>query len=101
VILQISRIGSYSGWRPSWFLRCPGARQVILTRKEFALALRAQLDQGHDPVRIARWAYELHLSARSFEEGLESDILQLIAMDMGEEYEIGEQELQRIANRGT
>jgi len=74
---------------------------VILTRKEFASALRAQLAQGYDPVRIARWAYELHLSARSFDEGVESDILQLIAMDMGDEYEIGEQELQRIASRET
>ncbi len=72
---------------------------MILTRKAFTEGLRAQLVEGYDPVRIARWAYGLHLSARSFEEGLEGELLQLVAMDMGEEFELSKDALQELANR--
>jgi hypothetical protein len=70
-----------------------------LTRKEFAQGLRDQLAQGHDPVQIARWASDLHLSVRSFAKDVESDLLQLMAMDTGEEFELTEEALQELARR--
>jgi hypothetical protein len=70
-----------------------------LSRTDFADGLREQLAKGYDAVRIARWAFELHLDSREFEEGVESDLLQLIAMDMGEEFELTEEALQDLSQR--
>lgn len=61
---------------------------MILSREAFAKQLRTHLESGYDPIRLARWAFELHLSARAFDEGVEDRLLQLIAMDMGEEFEL-------------
>lgn len=69
------------------------------TKAQFANELERQLDQGYNPVTIARWAYQKHLGARAFEEGLEPEILKVVAMEEGPEFEMTEQELRELASR--
>jgi hypothetical protein len=71
---------------------------MTMTRADFGRALREELNKGYDVVRIARWAYELHLNATDFEVGLEPEILRVVAMEEGNEFELSEEELGRLAD---
>ncbi len=41
-----------------------------LTHTEFGRALSEELDDGYDPVRLAKWAYRTHLDATEIDVGL-------------------------------
>lgn len=71
---------------------------MTVTRAEFGRALREELKRGYDVVRIARWAYEFHLRATDFESGLEPEILRVIAMEEGSEFEQSVEDLERLAD---
>ena len=68
-----------------------------LTRDELGLALSNELDEGYDPVRLAKWAYRMQLDASEIDAGLESELLKLIAMEQGPEFEMSESELRELA----
>lgn len=68
-----------------------------LTRAELGRELSRELEEGYDPVRIAKWAYRLHLDAREIDVGLEPEMLKLIAMEQGPEFEMSESELIELA----
>lgn len=67
-----------------------------LTRQEFGRALSEELDDGYDPVRRAKWAYRTHLDATEIDVGLEQEMLKLIAMEQGPEFEMSESELRAL-----
>ena len=67
-----------------------------LTRQEFGRALSEELDDGYDPVRLAKWAYRTHLDATEIDVGLEQEMLKLIAMEWPE-FEMSEGELRALA----
>jgi hypothetical protein len=70
---------------------------IIITHVELGRALQEEIDRGYDPVRIARRAYEMYLDAQGFEAGLEPEILKLIALDQGGQFELSEAELRAMA----
>lgn len=69
----------------------------MLDRTQVGEGLLTELQRGYDVVRIARWAYELHLGTREFEEGVDLILLKLIAMEEGPEFVISEADLKRLA----
>ena len=68
-----------------------------LTRDELGRGLSDELDEGYDPVRLAKWAYRMHLDANEIDAGLESELLKLIAMERGPEFQMSESELRDLA----
>lgn len=68
-------------------------------KKDFGLRLKEQLNIGYDVVRVARWAYQEYLDHCSeLEPGLKSEMMKIIAMEEGPEFEMSEQEIQTLAN---
>lgn len=68
-----------------------------LTRAELGRELARELDEGYEPVRIAKWAYRLYLDSFEINVGVESELLKLIAMEQGPEFELSESELLELA----
>jgi hypothetical protein len=68
-----------------------------LTRKVLGRELSRQLDDGYDPVKLAKWAYRVQLDARDIDPKLASELLKLVAMEQGREFEITEAELREMA----
>ena len=68
------------------------------TRRRFGEELKAQLDIGYDPCRIARWCYERYLDERDREEGLDEIMDEIYGMDAGPEFAIPEDDLRGIAS---
>ena len=72
---------------------------MTYTKKLFADELLHQLSSGYDVVRIARWAFSIYMShSRELELGLKSEIMQVVAMEEGPEFEMSEQELRQFAS---
>jgi hypothetical protein len=68
-------------------------------KKEFGLRLKQQLTACYDVVRIARWAHQEFLDhCRDLEPGLQPEMMKVIAMEEGPEFEMSEQEIQTLAN---
>jgi len=68
-----------------------------LTRFDFGRAFSERLDNGYDPLSLARWAYRVHLDAAGIEDGLETELLKIIAMEQGPEFELPVSELRALA----
>jgi hypothetical protein len=68
-----------------------------LTRAALGRELTRELEEGYDPVRIAKWAYRVHLDSIEIDVGLEAEMLKLIAMEQGPEFEMSESELLELA----
>jgi hypothetical protein len=67
---------------------------MIYTRKMFAARLKNQLEFGYDVIKIARWAYnEFTINCRELEPGLKSEMMRIIVMEEGPEFEMTEQEI--------
>jgi hypothetical protein len=67
------------------------------TKQIFAERLKNQLVTGYDVVRIARWAYnEFTTNCRELEPGLKSEMMRIIVMEEGPEFEMTEQEMQEF-----
>ena len=71
---------------------------MTLTFSRFAEGLRAELSCGYDVVRISRWAYRQLTSQREIASELEAEILKVVAMEEGPEFEFSEDELREFAN---
>ncbi len=69
----------------------------MYTKKQFGTDLMAELEQGYDPIRIAKWCYTKHLDERDLEDGLYEIIYEVYGMDAGPEFIIPQTELDRIA----
>jgi len=54
----------------------------MYTRSDFAKGLSAQLEQGFDSVRIARWAYQMFLdNVRELEPGSKDSIMSIVLIE--------------------
>jgi hypothetical protein len=72
------------------------------SRKDFGNDLRVELGRGYEIKRLSDWAHKIYLHrSREFEPGLQQVVLQLIAMEEGEEFEFSEKELQDLVARLT
>lgn len=66
----------------------------MYTRRDFAKGLEAQLGQGFDQVRIARWAYQMFLdNVRGLEPGLEDKIMSIVLIEEPQ-FEMSREELE-------
>ncbi len=67
---------------------------------QFGLDLLCETEKGFDVVRISRWAYERYLS-RSRDVGPETKVnmMKIVAMEEGPEFEMDEGELKQFARR--
>jgi len=69
------------------------------TRKEFGARLRAQLSIDYDVVKVARWAHQQYLDhCRELDGDLVNEMMRIIAMEEGPEFELTGQEIQAIAD---
>lgn len=65
---------------------------------QFATDLLAELEKGHDIIRIARWAHARYLDeCGSLSPRLRSAMMRLIAMEEGDEFELSETEIRDLA----
>ncbi len=68
-------------------------------KKDFALRLKEQLSVGYNVVRIARWTHQEFVNhCRELEPGLQPEMMKIIAMEEGPEFEMSEHEIQTMAN---
>ena len=69
------------------------------TKKEFAHRLRQQLANGYDAVNLARWAYaELLRQDGNLDAEVESEMMTVVVMEQGPEFEMTELEINQFAN---
>lgn len=69
------------------------------TKKDFALRLKRQLIGTYDIVKVARWAHQEFLDhARELEVGLQLEMMKVIAMEEGSEFEMTEPEIRKFAD---
>lgn len=69
-------------------------------KSDFGKRLFEQLSQGYDVARIAHWAFVEHLDhIKELEDGLDSEIMTVIAMGEGPQFHLSENELRRLAAR--
>jgi hypothetical protein len=70
---------------------------MTYTKKQFAERLSQQLVLKYDVTRIARWAYnEFTMNCREIEPGLEREMMKIIVMEEGPEFEMTEQEIREF-----
>lgn len=71
---------------------------MIYTRKQFGSDLLTRLSETSDPVSLARWAYSLYFAhLRDLEAGIKPEIMKVVAMEEGPEFEMTQEELRQWA----
>ena len=72
----------------------------MYTKSQFGKELKEQIENGFDVVKISRWAHDnvLMNHQKEIDSDLKSIIMQIIAMDMGKEFELSKTELSDLAN---
>ncbi len=69
------------------------------TKKDFGARLKEQLSANYDVVKIARWTHREFLDhCIEIETDLESEMMRIIAMEEGPEFELTEQEITSLAD---
>ena len=69
------------------------------TKKDFALGLTQQLRSHYDVVKMARWAFREFLDhTKELETGLEEEIMKVVSMEEGPQFEMTAQEIQELAD---
>ena len=67
---------------------------------DFGNELYAELDRGYDSVRISRWAMATYMQHSGFTDALlDIEIMRIVAMEEGPEFELTEEQLREIAQR--
>jgi len=75
---------------------------VTYTSEDFARELLVELQKGYDIVRLSRWAMTTYLKhSNETEPGLDREILKIVAMEEGPEFELSKDELVQLAHRLT
>lgn len=68
--------------------------------EHFGRELLCELDRGYDIVRISRWAMATYMKHSAYTDpSLDSEIMKVIAMEEGPEFEMTEQQLREFAQR--
>lgn len=71
----------------------------MYTKSQFGKNLETELNDGFDTLKIARWAYlEFVDGPVEMEDGLETIILKIMAMEEGEEFGYTESQLRELAS---
>jgi hypothetical protein len=70
---------------------------MTYTKRHFADELLAEIENGYDASRIAKWCYTRFLDERELEDGLAEVMDEVYGMDAGPEFEMSEAELRELA----
>lgn len=71
---------------------------MSLTKVEFGTMLAARLESNPSIVEVSRWAYRVYLdNARSLEDDLKDQLLDLARMEDGPEFEYSMKDLTDLA----
>ncbi len=69
------------------------------TKKDFGVRLKEQLAANYDVVRVARWAHTEYLThCKELDAELVQEMMRIIAMEEGPEFELTETEIQALAD---
>lgn len=72
---------------------------MTYTSKEFGARLKEQVAVAYDVVKIARWAHHEFLAhCNDLDPGLQSEMMKIIAMEEGPEFELTAQEIHSLAD---
>lgn len=70
------------------------------TRKDFGARLKEQLAGHYDVVKVARWAHTEYLThCKELDADLVDEMMRIIAMEEGPEFELPEPEIQSLADQ--
>lgn len=70
------------------------------SKKDFARELIAELDREYDVVRLARWAmHSYYQHSHELEDDVQNEIMAVVVMEEGPEFEMTEEELREFAGR--
>ncbi|MBI5622250.1 MAG: hypothetical protein HY924_00580 [Elusimicrobia bacterium] len=73
---------------------------MIYRKSDFGKALLKELGKGYAVARIAHWAFVEHLDhIKELEDGLDSEMMTVIAMGEGAQFHLSEDELRQLAAR--
>ncbi len=70
---------------------------MTYSKKEFAMALKVQLDLGYEPKRIGSWAHKMYLQhCGRIDKDLEEIMIDLFVLEEGPEFEYPESKLREL-----
>jgi hypothetical protein len=70
---------------------------MTYSKKEFAKALKTQLDLGYEPKRIGSWAHKMYLQhCGRIDRDLEEIMVDLFVLEEGSEFEYPESKLREL-----
>jgi hypothetical protein len=73
---------------------------MTYTARDFARELLVELQKGYDVVRLSRWAMATYLKhSHEIEPELKREIMAVVVMEEGPEFEMTEQELREFTER--
>ena len=73
---------------------------MIYQANDFGRELLGELNRGYDVVRISRWAMATYMKySGSTDPSLDGDIMKIVAMEEGPEFEMTEEQLRAFAQR--
>jgi hypothetical protein len=71
---------------------------MIFTKAAFGDGLRAQIEIGYEPRRLAQWAYATFLDhANELEPGLSEELMKVATMEEGPQFEITKEDIEQLA----
>ena len=72
---------------------------MTYSKKEFAKALKEQLDLGYEPKRIGSWAHQMYLQyCGRIDKELEEIMVDLFVLEEGPEFELPESKLRELVD---
>jgi len=73
---------------------------MIYQANDFGRELLCELNRGYDIVRMSRWAMATYMKhSGCTDPSLDSEIMKVIAMEEGPEFEMTEEQLREFAQR--
>ena len=69
----------------------------MYTKSQFGKELEEELELKYDIVTLSRWAFQKYTDNREFEDGLSKEIMKIVAMEEGPEFEYTKEELHELA----
>jgi hypothetical protein len=72
---------------------------MTYTRGAFGRELMGELEKGYDVIRLSRWAMSVYLKhCQESDAELDKEIMRIVAMEEGPQFEYSEEELRQIAS---
>jgi len=69
----------------------------MYTKAQFGHDLEEELKEKYEITHLSRWAFNKYTCNNELEKGLSEQIMKIVAMDEGAEFEYTKDELQKLA----